>query len=193
MDPGVLPLRKAVHANARCRRLVKRAERLKSCATSERDLYLVECILRRALSVRGCAVAVHRQALEKLTLLLCQQPAHARARALSPARTPPLDARTLAPPHAHVISHARAAVREREGRIDTLQHANRQLVAECDALSPQTHPRHAAPSPHGARPTQAHPRPLPPAPGGTLRARLLASKYPGAALGSPQAAPGFIF
>ena len=32
------------------------------------------------------------------------------------------------------LAISRAAVREREGRIDTLQHANRQLVAECDAL-----------------------------------------------------------
>ena len=31
------------------------------------------------------------------------------------------------------LAISRAAVREREGRIDTLQHANRQLAAECDA------------------------------------------------------------
>ena len=67
-------LSKAVRAAARCRRLVRQAERRRSAARSERDLFLVEYLLRRALRQRCGAASVRRRALERLALLLCQQP-----------------------------------------------------------------------------------------------------------------------
>merc|ERR1740139_17980 len=67
-------LSKVVRRAALSRRLVRRAERRRSAARSERDLLLVVRPLRRALRQPGCAASVRRRALEKLGLLLCQQP-----------------------------------------------------------------------------------------------------------------------
>ena len=65
------------------RRLVRRAERRRSTARSEQDLSLVARLLRRALRHPDCAASVRRRALEKLGLLLCQQPeTQGRARRL---------------------------------------------------------------------------------------------------------------
>ena len=76
-------LRRAVRLTARCRLLVKRAERLKVAAKSERDLFLVEVLLRRVLRRRACAPAVRHHALEQLALLLSQRSeTHERAEAL---------------------------------------------------------------------------------------------------------------
>lgn len=67
-------LSRVVRRAALSRRLVRRAERRRSAARCERDLLLVAHQLRRALRLPGCAASVRRRALEKLGLLLCQQP-----------------------------------------------------------------------------------------------------------------------
>jgi hypothetical protein len=67
-------LSRVVRRAALSRRLVRRAERRRSAARCERDLLLVAHQLRRALRYPGCAASVRRRALEKLGLLLCQQP-----------------------------------------------------------------------------------------------------------------------
>ena len=76
-------LSRVVRRAASSRRLVRRAERRRSTARSAQDLLLVARLLRRALRQPGCAASVRRRALEKLGLLLCQQPeTQGRARLL---------------------------------------------------------------------------------------------------------------
>lgn len=75
-------LTRAVRTTARCRRWIRRAEALKANARTRESLLLAERMLRRVVGRPGCAPAVRRAALEKLALMLSQQPEQqARARA----------------------------------------------------------------------------------------------------------------